>query len=88
MMTYAKPNQKFAFVRYNREFAITVIVITKFDYLLKLSNFEKSSLYRVTTTVCIHLTDNICGPPSIGSSFTKIYLFKFQVLMTTTQFRE
>jgi hypothetical protein len=28
---YAKPNQKLAFVHYNREFAITVIVITEFD---------------------------------------------------------
>jgi hypothetical protein len=31
MITYAKPNQKLAFVRYNREFAKTVIVITEFD---------------------------------------------------------
>jgi hypothetical protein len=28
MITYAKPNQKLAFVHYNREFAIAVIVIT------------------------------------------------------------
>jgi hypothetical protein len=31
MINYAKPNQKFGFVRYKREFAITVIVITEFD---------------------------------------------------------
>ncbi len=34
MANYAKPNQKLAFVRYNREFAITVIVITEFDCTL------------------------------------------------------
>ncbi len=28
---YAKPNQKVEVVRYNREFVITVIVITEFD---------------------------------------------------------
>jgi hypothetical protein len=28
---YAKPNQKDKVVRYNREFVITVIVITEFD---------------------------------------------------------
>ncbi len=32
---YAKPNQELGFVRCNREFAITVIVITEFD-----CNFE------------------------------------------------
>ncbi len=31
MVNYAKPNQKLGFVRYTREFAITVIVITEFD---------------------------------------------------------
>ncbi len=31
MVKYAEPNQKLGFVRYNREFAITVIVITEFD---------------------------------------------------------
>jgi hypothetical protein len=31
MINYAKPNQKLDFVRYNCEFAITVIVITEFD---------------------------------------------------------
>ncbi len=31
MINYAKPNQKIDFVRCNREFAITVIVITEFD---------------------------------------------------------
>jgi hypothetical protein len=34
MVKYAKPNQKLGFVRYNREFAITVIVITEFDLLI------------------------------------------------------
>ncbi len=31
LINYAKPNQKHGFVRYNREFAITVIAITEFD---------------------------------------------------------
>ena len=31
----AKPNQEVDFVRYNREFVITVIVITEFDCSLK-----------------------------------------------------
>ncbi len=31
MVKYAKPNQKPDFVRYNRKFIITVIVITEFD---------------------------------------------------------
>ncbi len=31
MIFYAKPNQNIDVVRYNREFAITVIVITEFD---------------------------------------------------------
>ncbi len=31
MINNAKPNQKLGFVRHNREFAITVIVITEFD---------------------------------------------------------
>jgi hypothetical protein len=31
LVNYAKPNQEFNFVRYNREFVITVIVITEFD---------------------------------------------------------
>ncbi len=31
MVNYAKPNQKLGFVRYNCEFAITVIVITEYD---------------------------------------------------------
>jgi hypothetical protein len=35
MINYAKPNQKVDFVRYNREFVITVIVITEFDCILK-----------------------------------------------------
>ncbi len=30
----AKPNQEVDFVRYNREFVITVIVITEFDCIL------------------------------------------------------
>ncbi len=34
MINYAKPNQKLGFVRYNREFAITVIVITEFDCIV------------------------------------------------------
>ncbi len=34
MVNYAKPNQKLGFVRYNREFAITVIVITEFDCIV------------------------------------------------------
>jgi hypothetical protein len=34
MINYAKPNQKLGFVRYKREFAITVIVITEFDCIL------------------------------------------------------
>ncbi len=35
MINYAKPNQELSFVRYNREFAITVIVITEFDCMQK-----------------------------------------------------
>ncbi len=31
LVNYAKPNQKIDFVRYSREFAITLIVITEFD---------------------------------------------------------
>ncbi len=31
MVNYAKPNQKLGFVLYNREFAITMIVITEFE---------------------------------------------------------
>ncbi len=31
LIKYAKPNQRVHFVRYNREFVITVIVITEFD---------------------------------------------------------
>ncbi len=31
LVNYAKPNQEMDFVRYNREFVITVIVITEFD---------------------------------------------------------
>jgi hypothetical protein len=38
MINYAKPNQKLGFVRYNRKFAITVIVITEFDYNDKISS--------------------------------------------------
>ncbi len=34
MMNYAKPNQKLGFDRYNREFAITVIIIIEFDCIL------------------------------------------------------
>ncbi len=36
MVNYAKPNQKLGFVRYNREFAITVIVITEFNCIWKI----------------------------------------------------
>jgi hypothetical protein len=31
LVNYARPNQEIDFVRYNREFVITVIVITEFD---------------------------------------------------------
>jgi len=31
LTNYAKPNQEFKVVRYNRDFVITVIVITEFD---------------------------------------------------------
>ncbi len=51
MINYAKPNQKLGVVRYNRGFAIAVIVITEFDctYLkeskeLKLSTRMENSL--------------------------------------------
>jgi hypothetical protein len=36
LVKYAKPNQEIDFVRYNREFVITVIVITEFDCIWKL----------------------------------------------------
>ena len=35
----AKPNQEVEFVRYNHEFVITVIVITKFDSITELLEF-------------------------------------------------
>ncbi len=31
LVNYARPNQEIDFVRYNREFVITVIIITEFD---------------------------------------------------------
>ncbi len=34
MINYAKPNQKLGLVRYDREFAITVIFITEFDCII------------------------------------------------------
>ncbi len=34
LVSYAKPNQLMDVVRYNREFVITVIVITEFDCIL------------------------------------------------------
>ncbi len=40
MINYDKPNQKLGFVRYNRELAITVIVITEFDCI----HFSKNSI--------------------------------------------
>ncbi len=39
---YAKPNQKVEVVRYNREFVITVIVITGFDCNLTLPNVARN----------------------------------------------
>jgi hypothetical protein len=41
LVNYAKPNQEIDFVRYNREFVITVIVITEFDCnsIVRLSDF-------------------------------------------------
>ncbi len=44
MGKYPKPNQKLGFVRYNREFAITVIVITEFDCTFKQSGLSKLGL--------------------------------------------
>ncbi len=38
LVNYAKPNQQIDFVRYNREFVITVIVITKFDCIICMIN--------------------------------------------------
>ncbi len=46
MANYAKPNQKPDFVRYNREFAITVIVITEFDCSV-IDEVEKQQSYSV-----------------------------------------
>jgi hypothetical protein len=34
LIKYAKPNQEVEVVRYNREFVVTVIVITEFDCIL------------------------------------------------------
>ncbi len=47
MITYAKPNQELAFVHYNREFAIAVIVITEFDCMI----FWKNSLIVICFTI-------------------------------------
>ncbi len=43
MVNYAKPNQTIDVVRYSREFAITVIVITEFDCIsvrISLTNYK------------------------------------------------
>jgi hypothetical protein len=40
----AKPNQEVIFVRYNREFVITVIVITEFDCTSKNFRFTLSNI--------------------------------------------
>ncbi len=45
----AKPNQEVKFVRYNREFVVTVIVITEFD-----SNYLKIAL---ETDLCLNLLE-------------------------------
>ncbi len=43
LVNYAEPNQDNDFVRYNREFVITVIVITEFDCIKKFFAFYFSS---------------------------------------------
>ncbi len=45
MVKWAKPNQKLHFVRYNREFAVTVIVITEFDWLRVKRKYRAAFLY-------------------------------------------
>jgi hypothetical protein len=40
LVNYAKPNQEIDFVRYNREFVITVIVITEFDCICNFLNVQ------------------------------------------------
>ncbi len=40
MVKYAKPNQKPDFVRNNREFVLTVIVITEFDCTYKRQDWK------------------------------------------------
>ncbi len=40
LVNYAKPNQNTEFVRYNREFVITVSVITEFDCISDLNPIE------------------------------------------------
>ncbi len=44
LVNYAKPNQEINFVCYNCEFVITVIVITVFDCICKLSMLQVISL--------------------------------------------
>ncbi len=44
LVSYAKPNQLMDVVRYNREFVITVIVITEFDCIQILINIFKATI--------------------------------------------
>jgi hypothetical protein len=48
LVNYAKPNQEMDFVRYNREFVITVIVITEFDCINYIWIRNESKLKIVT----------------------------------------
>ena len=47
----AKPNQEVDFVRYNREFVITVIVITEFDCIFFLA--MQTQRYKIIMTVSL-----------------------------------
>ncbi len=67
MENLAKPNEKVHFVRYNREFAITVIVITEFDCNFKytilkfaLFNFLRNEYCFVSNSrvVAVHLAEH------------------------------
>ena len=64
MINYAKPNQKFGFVRYNRVFAITVIVITEFDCIceLKLGFFKVPIPYFIVIRGLFICKFFICEP--------------------------
>jgi hypothetical protein len=91
MVKYAKPNRKLSFVRYNREFAITVIVITEFDCIMSIKEFQSKSTYFVCLKKNLPVTQQIgsckqacsplthCGHDS--SSIALQFAYKLQKLL-------